>query len=174
MSDEIVYTAGTREFKTKEEALEYAKTLQTKRQKTENELLDEVYQQIDPQRFSEKRIHEIVNVEIKENDMATTKKSREIDTPKIDTQEAIKIFCDNFKEFLLEKNRRYGDTACNRKAIFSKASSSDEGILIRLDDKISRIQNSSELKENDVEDTIGYLILLCINHGWLDPGKFLD
>ena len=78
-----------------------------------------------------------------------------------DTQQQIDILFDNFKEFLKEKNRRYGDSAISPVQIFSKSSAGSQ-ICNRLDDKINRIKNSSELKKNDVSDLFGYTALLMI------------
>jgi hypothetical protein len=64
---------------------------------------------------------------------------------------------------LLEKNRRYGDSALNPVRIFSKATSSEQ-ILVRLDDKLSRLRSSQLDDDEDViNDLIGYLILLKIS-----------
>jgi hypothetical protein len=72
-----------------------------------------------------------------------------------------------------EKNRRYGDSALMPKRIFSKLPC-DEGIKIRLDDKVSRIINSGEVRKNDVADLMGYLCLLCISKDWLDFEDLID
>ena len=64
---------------------------------------------------------------------------------------------------LLDKNRRYGDSALNPVRIFSKATSSEQ-ILVRLDDKLSRLRSSQLDDDEDViNDLIGYLILLKIS-----------
>lgn len=89
------------------------------------------------------------------------------------TQEKIKLICDNFSSFLIEKNKRYGDSALNPLRIFSKVDA-ESSICIRLDDKIKRIKNSTELRKNDVGDMIGYLILLCCDKDWLDFEEFID
>lgn len=81
--------------------------------------------------------------------------------------------CDSMKALLLEKNRRYGNSALQPVGIFSKGKPG-ESIKIRLDDKIGRIQNSGELRKNDVADMIGYLVLLAINEGWTDFGDLID
>lgn len=68
------------------------------------------------------------------------------------------------------KNKKYGNSALNPVRIFSKVSL-EEGINVRIDDKLSRISNGfgSDINTNDAtaEDTtldlIGYLILLRIN-----------
>lgn len=90
-----------------------------------------------------------------------------------ETQKKISIVCDSLKEFLLEKNKRYGNSALEPIGVFSKLSSG-EGISLRLDDKIKRIKNSNELRKNDCVDTMGYLLLKCIDEGWLDFKDQLD
>ena len=42
-----------------------------------------------------------------------------------DKKTEIKKLCSNFKIFLLEKNRKYGDSALNPKKIFSKVDAED-------------------------------------------------
>jgi hypothetical protein len=83
-----------------------------------------------------------------------------------DVNVKIKIVCDNLSNFLEYKNRNYGNSALEPVKIFSKSNS--EGQLYnRVDDKLSRIKNSSELRKNDVVDLMGYLVLICIKKGWL-------
>lgn len=79
----------------------------------------------------------------------------------------------NFRDFLLEKNKRYGDSALNPKQVFFKDSASN-GVCIRLDDKISRIENSTELRKNDICDLFGYTALLMISKGWTKFDDLLD
>lgn len=72
--------------------------------------------------------------------------------------------CDEVKELLLEKNKKYGDSALNPVRIFSK-SPIDEQIKVRIDDKLSRLQ-STDWKDDDEDvilDLIGYLHLLRIS-----------
>lgn len=61
---------------------------------------------------------------------------------------------------LLDKNRRYGSTATNPIAVFSKLDPI-EGIRIRMDDKLSRIRTGAA---NDDEDPIVDLAGYCILH----------
>lgn len=64
---------------------------------------------------------------------------------------------------LIEKNRKYGDSALNPKRVFSQASSVEQ-IKVRIDDKLSRIANQQEDEDEDVVwDLIGYLVLLRIS-----------
>ena len=78
-----------------------------------------------------------------------------------DTKDKIVKVCDNIKELLVEKNTAYGDSAINPVRVFSK-SSAEEQLLVRIDDKISRITRGDQLGEDVINDLIGYLVLLKI------------
>lgn len=63
---------------------------------------------------------------------------------------------------LLKKNISYGDSALSPLRLFSKADV-EEQLLVRIDDKLSRLKNNQKfLGDNDVDDLIGYLILLKV------------
>jgi hypothetical protein len=63
---------------------------------------------------------------------------------------------------LVEKNRKYGDSALNPKRIFSKASTIEQ-LKVRIDDKLSRMANRQDDDDEDPEwDLMGYLVLLRI------------
>jgi hypothetical protein len=68
-------------------------------------------------------------------------------------------------KLLKKKNKDYGDTANNPPQIFSQLTAK-EGILARIDDKLSRIKKLGFDNPTDSEDTlkdlIGYLILLKV------------
>ena len=67
--------------------------------------------------------------------------------------------CDTIKEMLLEKNRKYGNSALEPKRIFSRASPLEQ-INVRIDDKLSRLMSAQSDEDEDVDlDLIGYLIL---------------
>lgn len=76
-----------------------------------------------------------------------------------DTERAISLVCSKIEDMLLEKNRKYGDSAMKPVRIFSKAGP-EEQLNVRLDDKLSRILSA---QGDDIEatedDIIGYLIL---------------
>ena len=75
------------------------------------------------------------------------------------TQIDICTVCDEIKALLLEKNKRYGDSAINPVRIFSKCDPT-EAILVRMDDKLSRIRNMPiEDAEDAYLDLLGYLVL---------------
>jgi hypothetical protein len=80
------------------------------------------------------------------------------------TQAHIAVICDEVKELLIEKNKKYGDSALNPSRIFSKANAVEQ-ILVRIDDKLSRIKSGAGLLANDedvIMDLMGYLVLLKI------------
>lgn len=94
-----------------------------------------------------------------------------------EVQKRLEIISDQIKNNLLEKNKRYGNSALEPVGVFSehiseKNSAAINGILARLDDKAKRIQtsgrNKTGLRKNDVFDLIGYLILLCEAEDWTD------
>ena len=75
------------------------------------------------------------------------------------TQADIVAVCEEVKELLLSKNRKYGNSALEPVRIFSKASAS-EAILVRMDDKLSRIvSGQADDNEDAFLDLLGYLIL---------------
>mgnify|MGYP001574034209 FL=1 len=60
---------------------------------------------------------------------------------------------------LLDKNRKYGDSALNPQRIFSRADTIEQ-INVRIDDKLSRLKSRQADEDEDVEnDLLGYLIL---------------
>jgi hypothetical protein len=66
------------------------------------------------------------------------------------------------KELLVAKNRSYGDSALHPSRVFSKADNVEQ-LLVRIDDKLSRIQNGHDWPgDNEIDDLIGYLVLLKI------------
>jgi hypothetical protein len=69
--------------------------------------------------------------------------------------------CDALKAMLLGKNDAYGNSALDPVRIFSKASPREQ-ILVRLDDKLSRLSRGAAAGEDVVKDILGYLILLRV------------
>jgi hypothetical protein len=65
-------------------------------------------------------------------------------------------------EMLLSKNLKYGSSATDPIRVFSKLPP-EEGILIRCDDKLSRIRaGAADEDEDPIFDLAGYLILLMV------------
>ena len=65
-------------------------------------------------------------------------------------------------EMLIKKNISYGNSALEPVRIFSKADPKEQ-LMVRLDDKLSRIKNQESFPgDNDIDDMIGYLVLYKI------------
>jgi hypothetical protein len=78
------------------------------------------------------------------------------------TEKSISEICKEISDLLIEKNRSYGNSALDPVRIFSQ-SSSEEQILVRIDDKLSRFARGKEYQgDNDINDLIGYLVLLKV------------
>jgi len=66
------------------------------------------------------------------------------------------------KKVLVEKNRKYGNSALEPQRVFSKASPLEQ-INVRIDDKLSRIANQQKDEDEDAEfDLLGYLLLKMV------------
>jgi len=75
--------------------------------------------------------------------------------------ELIDVECQNLAEMLKAKNRAYGNNFADPVRIFSRLSP-EEALLIRIDDKLSRIARGQDAGEDTILDLIGYLILLRV------------
>jgi len=75
------------------------------------------------------------------------------------------------KELLISKNQKYGNSALEPLGVFSKLSA-QEGLLVRIDDKLKRIKNGSLDRDDEdvINDLIGYLVLLKIHA--IDASKY--
>jgi hypothetical protein len=72
--------------------------------------------------------------------------------------ELIDVECQNLAEMLKAKNRAYGNSFADPVRIFSRVTP-EEGLNIRIDDKLSRIARGKDAGEDAELDLIGYLIL---------------
>lgn len=80
----------------------------------------------------------------------------------VTTASLISDECDALKAMLLAKNKAYGNSAIEPTRVFSKASS-EEQLLVRIDDKLSRVKNAAlGDSEDTILDLLGYLVLLRI------------
>ena len=77
---------------------------------------------------------------------------------KMTIPELIDLECQNLAEMLKSKNRQYGNSFADPVRIFSKATP-EEGLRIRIDDKLSRIARGQDAGEDAELDLIGYLVL---------------
>ena len=84
---------------------------------------------------------------------------------RVNTQDKIVELCNEIRDMLVAKNRKYGDSALHPIRIFAK-SDTVEQIRVRLDDKLTRMRNQQADEDEDViNDLIGYLILYKIAEG---------
>lgn len=78
------------------------------------------------------------------------------------TEKEIWDVCNDMAWFLIDKNRAYGNSALDPVRIFS-SSDNVEQLKVRIDDKLSRFARGGEYPgDNDIDDLIGYLVLLKI------------
>jgi hypothetical protein len=79
----------------------------------------------------------------------------------ITPEDAIIFVCQDMKELLLSKNKSYGGAAFKDVTLAGMHVSAEKAILVRMSDKIRRLQDGEEYgSENTVEDLIGYGLLL--------------
>lgn len=89
------------------------------------------------------------------------------------TASKIETVYDGLKALQLIKNKNYGDSALFPLGVFSKVPGNEQ-IKCRLDDKLGRVRNSTELRKNDVCDLVGYLVLLIISEEWTEFEDLID
>jgi len=70
--------------------------------------------------------------------------------------------CIEIAHMLIRKNIAYGNSALDPVRIFSKAGPREQ-LHVRIDDKLNRLMKGTEYPgDNDIDDLIGYLVLLKI------------
>lgn len=89
------------------------------------------------------------------------------------TQAAIGEECDAIKKLLLAKNLAYGNSAIDPVRIFSKASA-EEQILVRLDDKVSRLVRGEAAGEDVLLDLVGYIVLLRVARRFTEAKRVIS
>ena len=81
-----------------------------------------------------------------------------------DMEPAIRGMCSKMADFLVGKNKAYGNSAFTPCCIFAKRADPLLQIDVRIDDKINRLRMGSEYPGDDtVWDLAGYLILRLIH-----------
>jgi len=74
-------------------------------------------------------------------------------------EDLINEVCSEVASMLIDKNRKYGNSALDPVRIFSKADPLEQ-LRVRMDDKLSRIRSSQDDDTEDAEmDLLGYLVL---------------
>lgn len=101
-------------------------------------------------------------IEVEVNDMFRTTNPDAKFHPINSTELAILNECNRLAAMLIEKNRSYGNSALDPVRIFSQADNVEQ-LKVRLDDKLSRFARGKEYQgDNDLDDLMGYLVLLSI------------
>ncbi len=79
------------------------------------------------------------------------------------SQMMISAECSAIERLLVEKNRKYGDSALQPIQVGGVTVSPEQGIIVRIGDKWKRWNNAQLDEDEDVVfDLIGYLILLRV------------
>lgn len=68
---------------------------------------------------------------------------------------------DEIVALLIEKNAAYGNSALDPVRVFSRASVVEQ-LLVRIDDKLSRLARGSAAGEDIEMDLLGYLLILRV------------
>jgi len=85
----------------------------------------------------------------------------ESQTPEFEFECDVREVCDEVATMLVEKNRAYGNSALDPVRVFSRASVVEQ-LLVRIDDKLSRLSRGSAAGEDVERDLMGYLVLLRV------------
>jgi hypothetical protein len=73
----------------------------------------------------------------------------------------VQAVADELVAMLVEKNAAYGDSALNPVRVMSRAPVVEQ-LLVRIDDKLSRLARGSAAGEDVELDLLGYLLLLRV------------
>lgn len=77
------------------------------------------------------------------------------------TEEKITDQCETIKKLLIQKNKKYGNSALSQGTIFGL--SPILSIKSRIEDKLARLKNDNKDEDEDIIlDLLGYFILLRI------------
>ena len=82
----------------------------------------------------------------------------------VGTEAGKEIFdaCHEIAHMLINKNISYGNSALDPVRVFSKTGPREQ-LYVRIDDKLNRLMKGTEYPgDNDIDDLIGYLVLLKI------------
>lgn len=79
-----------------------------------------------------------------------------------ETQQGIIDVCAKLRSLLLDKNRKYGDSAVHPARILSRSDPLEQ-LRVRIDDKLNRIRNAQTDEDEDVYwDLAGYFVLYLV------------
>lgn len=84
-----------------------------------------------------------------------------VEAPASDFAAKVRSELDAIGTMLIEKNRAYGNSALEPVRVFSRATPIEQ-LLVRIDDKLSRLARGSGAGEDVELDLMGYLVLLRV------------
>ena len=84
-----------------------------------------------------------------------------VEAPASDFAAKVRSELDALGTMLIEKNRAYGNSALEPVRVFSRATPIEQ-LLVRIDDKLSRLARGASAGEDVELDLVGYLVLLRI------------
>ncbi len=87
--------------------------------------------------------------------------------------EELDTLLSNLSKYLKTKNKKYGKSSLEPVGVFSEGNPNTL-LLVRIDDKLSKIKNSTDIKKNDVVELVGFLILFMLYKGWTDFEELID
>ena len=87
-----------------------------------------------------------------------------------DNSEFLKTAYASLCKMQTEKDKRYGNSALHPLDIFAK----HHPYGSRIDEKLSRVKNCTELRKNDLADIMGGIMLLCKDKGWDNFDDLID
>jgi hypothetical protein len=110
----------------------------------------------------ESDVDDIDVVNIAKHPKQVSKNTFTVTEVKSDFESKLYEILGDLHEMLVDKNRKYGNSALEPKRIFSKMNSIEQ-LKVRIDDKLSRISNQNMDEDEDVvDDLLGYLVLYKI------------
>ena len=78
-----------------------------------------------------------------------------------DFADDVRAVADDAVAMLIEKNAAYGNSALDPVRVFSRAPVVEQ-LLVRIDDKLSRLARGSAAGEDVERDLLGYLLILRV------------
>lgn len=76
-------------------------------------------------------------------------------------EDALALNWTKVRDLLISKNKAYGNSALDPLRVFSQASVSEQ-LMVRLDDKVSRLERGAAAGEDVAQDMLGYLLLVIV------------
>lgn len=115
-----------------------------------------------------------IQLKCKENAMQAADDLLKDKQPIAPLEDEIRAICAEMADFLVAKNRAYGNSAAEPVSIFAKRLDRLAQIDVRIDDKLSRRQKGSDFPGDDNDkDLTGYLLLrMVVARKYANKGEY--